>query len=251
MQNQIYKVLSIFKKHKVKALLIGGQAAILYGASEFSRDIDFTVLLDNRNLERIRLALDKLKAEQIYFPSLSLDFLAKGHGCHFRCGLPEIKGFRVDIIAKMRGCSNFNVLWKRRKIIKGFFGLDIDVISLQDLVQSKKTQRDKDWYMIKRLVEIDILMCRKKTTNRIKWWFRECRTPEILNELARKYPDFYRKECRNRLLLKLVNANEVEQLRRALYLEENAEREKDKAYWLPLKKELEKLRHGYSVSIPA
>ncbi len=44
----IPKVLSTFLKHKVKALLIGGQACILYGAAEFSRDIDLAIVQDTR-----------------------------------------------------------------------------------------------------------------------------------------------------------------------------------------------------------
>lgn len=38
----IPKVLSTMREHGVQALLMGGQACILYGAAEFSRDADFT-----------------------------------------------------------------------------------------------------------------------------------------------------------------------------------------------------------------
>ena len=40
----IRKVLSSITRHEVRALLMGGQACILYGAAEFSRDIDFAIL---------------------------------------------------------------------------------------------------------------------------------------------------------------------------------------------------------------
>jgi hypothetical protein len=36
----------------------------------------------------------------------------------------------------------------------------------------------------------------------------------------------------------------TDELERTLNLEEAAERERDRLYWLPLRKELEKLRHG-------
>ena len=42
----IRKVLFTFRRHRVRALLMGGQACILYGAAEFSRDTDFVVLCD-------------------------------------------------------------------------------------------------------------------------------------------------------------------------------------------------------------
>lgn len=69
--NPILKVLSTFKKHKVKSLLIGGQACIIYGAAEFSRDSDFVILCDKNNLERLESALNSLKAELIYVPALT------------------------------------------------------------------------------------------------------------------------------------------------------------------------------------
>jgi len=50
----IGKVLSTIRKHRVRALLMGGQACILYGAAEFSRDIDLAVDAGARNLERLR-----------------------------------------------------------------------------------------------------------------------------------------------------------------------------------------------------
>jgi hypothetical protein len=37
--NPIRKVLSSIHAHRVRALLMGGQACVLYGAAEFSRDI--------------------------------------------------------------------------------------------------------------------------------------------------------------------------------------------------------------------
>ena len=75
-RSPIPKVLSIFLKHNLQALLIGGQACILYGAAEFSRDI--TILLSPKNLEILKLALNELKAERIFFPDLSKDVLLRG-----------------------------------------------------------------------------------------------------------------------------------------------------------------------------
>ncbi len=48
----IRRVLSTFRRHRVQSLLIGGQACILYGGAEFSRDIDFAVSPDEANLAR-------------------------------------------------------------------------------------------------------------------------------------------------------------------------------------------------------
>ena len=44
---------------------MGGQACVLYGAAEFSRDIDLAILADPHNLSRLDMALSDPKAEQI------------------------------------------------------------------------------------------------------------------------------------------------------------------------------------------
>jgi hypothetical protein len=43
---------------------MGGQACILYGAAEFTRDVDLAVAVAPANLERLRRALADLEAEQ-------------------------------------------------------------------------------------------------------------------------------------------------------------------------------------------
>ncbi len=68
--SQIAKVLSSFQKYDVKALLIGGQACILYGAAEFSRDIDLAVMVSPENLENLKKALAELEAARAFFPAL-------------------------------------------------------------------------------------------------------------------------------------------------------------------------------------
>ncbi|MBI2920879.1 MAG: hypothetical protein HYY18_07305 [Planctomycetes bacterium] len=42
-QNPISRVLFTLRKHRVRALLMGGQACVVYGAAEFSRDVDVAV----------------------------------------------------------------------------------------------------------------------------------------------------------------------------------------------------------------
>ena len=55
--NPIRKVLSSMRAHRVRALLMGGQACVFYGAAEFSRDTDFAIIADAANLARMRKAL--------------------------------------------------------------------------------------------------------------------------------------------------------------------------------------------------
>lgn len=70
--NQIHKVLSSMHKNRVRALLMGGQASVLYGAAEFSRDIDLAIVAGPANLSRLRAALSELRAEVIAVPPSGL-----------------------------------------------------------------------------------------------------------------------------------------------------------------------------------
>jgi hypothetical protein len=134
---------------------MGGQACILYGAAEFSRDTDLAVLASPANFTRLRRALDDLQAQVIAVPPFEATYLRRGHAVHFRCQHPEALGMRVDIMTRMRGVESFPKLWARRNSIELPDGTCCNVMSLPDLVQAKKTQRDKDWPMVRRLIEAD------------------------------------------------------------------------------------------------
>ena len=104
--NPIRKVLSTMAAHQVRALLMGGQACVFYGAAEFSRDTDFAIHPDAANLERLNVALHELQASVIAVPLFSLENLQRGHAVHFRCRHPEAAGLRVDVMARMRGVAD-------------------------------------------------------------------------------------------------------------------------------------------------
>ena len=242
-QNPILKVLFTFQKYGVKSLLIGGQACIIYGAAEFSRDSDFIILCEPENLNKLKKALNSLKAKNIYLPPLREEFLNKGHACHFRCYDRGVSGLRIAIIAKLRGCEDFKQLWKRKQIVKLPGNKIVQIIGLEDLVQSKKTQRDKNWLMLNRLVENDMILTKRPSRKKIKWWLLECRNSEKLIRLVKKNKELAKECILKRPLLKTALKGDVKKLQRELYKEELKEREKDEKYWLPLKKELETLRH--------
>jgi hypothetical protein len=118
--NPIGKVLSILKKHRVRALLMGGQACVVYGAAEFSRDVDLAIEPSEKNLERLLAALEELRAANVFFPPLGLDVLLQGHACHFRAGIPEVEGLRVDVMSVLRGCDSFEQFLLR--LVKAYHG---------------------------------------------------------------------------------------------------------------------------------
>ena len=63
---------------------MGGQACVLYGAAQFSRDVDLAILADAENLGRLQAALDELRAEVVEVPPFEARYLERGHSVHFR-----------------------------------------------------------------------------------------------------------------------------------------------------------------------
>jgi len=148
-------------------------------------------------------------------------------------------------MSKMRGVDSFNRLWPRRTTLQIPDGEKCDLLSLPDLVQAKKTQRDKDWPMIRRLVEAHYFQNQTRPKPaQVRFWFQELRTPELHLELARRYPAICRRQARQRMLLGTAQSGKTDDLEQALLAEEATERRRDKQYWLPLRRELEKLRHN-------
>lgn len=185
-----------------------------------------------------------LKAKPIYVPRLSINYLRKGHACYFRCQAKDVEGLRIDLLSKLRRCDSFNKLWQRRKTIFLKDGNSIDMIGLFDLVQSKKTQRDKDWLMLKRLVENDMLIHKDNPLpKRVVWWLLESRNADSLVNLSKGYPQIVKRCITKRPLLVFAVDQKVKKLSQALVQEEFLERQRDAEYWKPLREELERLRH--------
>jgi hypothetical protein len=150
---------------------------------------------------------------------------------------------RVDVMAKMRNVEAFEKLWRRRTTMTLPDGVQCELMSLPDLIKAKKTQRDKDWPMVRRLVEVNYFVNRDKpTSEQIVFWFLELRTPELLTEIASLHRSQWRKLIARRPILALAIEGAEPQLTEALLAEEWAERLADREYWAPLRAELEKLR---------
>ena len=104
---------------------------------------------------------------------------------------------------------------------------------------AKKTQRDKDWAMLRRLVEVDFHNRPKRpTTERIAFWLREARTPELLMEICRMYPGSARRLVKIRPALRWAIKGEPAKVEDVLRTEEKSVRAEDRAYWQPLRDEL-------------
>ena len=119
-------------------------------------------------------------------------------------------------MTKMRGVDSFPKLWVRRTTVT-VQDSPIELLSLPDLVQAKKTQRDKDWPMVRRLVEVNYFANRENPTReQILFWFLQLRTPELLMELRTLHERLPPNLIRKRPLLKLFRTRDESGLAKAL-----------------------------------
>ncbi len=224
---------------------MGGQACILYGAAEFSRDVDLAVLADERNLTRLRAALQQLRATPVFVPPLSAEVLRRGHACHFRCAARGTEGLRIDIMSSLHGCEPFDRLWTRRRTLQLMGAGRVHVLALADLVRAKKTQRDKDWPMVRRLIEADYdRRPPNPARSQVAFWLREARTPAILVALCRRYPRMAQRLAAGRPAVRAALRGNGERTERALRAEQDSVAASDREYWGPLRAELARWRRN-------
>jgi len=157
---------------------------------------------------------------------------------------------RLDVMSVMRGVPDFDTCWSRRMIAPLTGVGDVDVLGLEDLVNAKKTRRDKDWPMIRRLVDVHYSTFADKPTDaRRTFWLRELRTPDALIDCVRRDPLAAVAAAPGREVIAAAitaaeNPRQTVSLHATLAAEEDRERAADEAYWRPLLNDLEAMRRA-------
>lgn len=131
----------------VRMLLVGGSAVNFYGYQRHSADVDFWIDISEKNLNRLKKALNEIKYD---FP----DYPKK-----VKMGLQNISikispDFEIELITRFNPGKTFAQAYKDCEIIssRGREGLSWHVISFDDLIQSKlKSARPKDLLDIQEL----------------------------------------------------------------------------------------------------
>jgi hypothetical protein len=115
-------------------------------------------------------------------------------------------------------------------------GSAVDLLSSAILgARAKKTQQDKDWPMIRRLLEADFFNNRDDLPDpaSLLFWLRELRTPEWLVALCNDFRELAIGEQGLRPFLGMALDGRVDAVKEALFLEEREERRRDREYWAP------------------
>ena len=198
----IQRALATLREFEVPTLLIGGQACILYGGAEFSRDLDLMLATAPAVLPRLEQALRELQADLIAVPALRPELLERGHAVHFRCRRHDVAGLRLDLMTRPPRLPDLDAIWRRHSVIE-FDDGPVSVVALEDLVATKKTQRDKDWATIGMLVEADMIRHHAAADEtHVAFWLREARDADTLIELASAFPELTQATTGDRPLLR-------------------------------------------------
>jgi hypothetical protein len=239
------RVLSAFEEAGVKHLILGGQAAIAYGVSQFTQDADLWIEPTVRNVARLRNALKSLRARPRFLPPLELRHLKRGHGIHFV--LPYGNGsFYLDLLGKPPRVGSFADAWRDATVVN-WRGLGIRILDVRRLVDTKKTNRDQDYIVIQRLSELVYHQVRrdpKQQSAAQVWLLNELRTPRLLKTVALRWPGAktaLRKTTRHAALLAAANATLAE-IQKALDEEKSKYQQANLDYWKTLLRELRQIK---------
>ena len=134
---------NIFKRNKVKYLIIGGYAFIQYAEPRFTKDLDVLVAANPENAKVIYQSLREFGAP---LQDLTEDDFAR-EGYFYQMGSPPV---RVDILMDIPGVK-FEEAWERR-LETYFDDVAVSFISKQDLIAAKRASgRPRD------LLDIELL----------------------------------------------------------------------------------------------
>lgn len=147
------------------------------------------------------------------------------------------------MMTRLRDLDPFPALWSRRTTITDEAGESFDLLSVEDLVEAKKTQRMKDWPVIEALVEgHHKANSENPTPAQVGFWLRESRARERVCDLCARFPEEARALTAARPLLALGSPAISKRSGRNWTRKFGRSRRKTARYWAPLKRELDEFR---------
>jgi len=127
--NRLLDVFASFQNHKVKYLVIGGIAAILYGVPRATFDLDILIEATPENAQRLLDAM--IDVNMGTATMISAEELSAHEITIFQDRV------RIDVQTSTPGLL-FAEAWDRREIME-YQGQEFYIVSKKDLVASKKT----------------------------------------------------------------------------------------------------------------
>lgn len=236
--------LASLERERVRYLLISGQACVLYGASQFTEDVDLWVRPTRADLRGLLKALAGAGAiVHKLTPRPNLALARRGHGFHFMIR-PDTY---IDVMARPPRVGPFGDAWARRRRIATDWG-KIPVVSPEDLVLLKRTNRPSDYEAISNLVRMRWVES-PDDPGVVRWGLRNTFDVDDLATLVRSSgvaARMARTRPAVRALLpygtRRLPAKVRREAARLLALEATDVQERGRRYWLPILRELKDLR---------
>ena len=135
--------------------MVGGYAAVIHGASQVTHDVDICALIDEKELQKLKVALKDLEPKHRMNPSFqpSLDDYPKP-GQNLDNYYLKTKSGILDIIKRVDPIGDYEDV-KKSAITVQLFGYPCQVISLDDLIKAKSHMtRPKDKSVLQELLAV-------------------------------------------------------------------------------------------------
>jgi predicted nucleotidyltransferase len=134
--------LRLLNEHKVKYLIVGGEAVIYYGYPRLTGDVDFFYKNDPENADLLfQVLLDFWDGD---IPGLNSPHELQSHGYVIQFGVPPN---RIDLLNSIEGVE-FEEAWQQKSIEQiAIEGIEVPIyfIGLEHLIINKRaTGRNKD-----------------------------------------------------------------------------------------------------------
>jgi hypothetical protein len=119
-------MLTLFHRHEVRYLIVGGLAFIYHAKPRYTKDIDLWLADDDQNIERANRALTEFGSPAVLDPGLSNQILQIG-----------VDPNRIDLLRHLTGAT-FESSWRRR--VESTYGsAPANWIHIEDLLSIKSS----------------------------------------------------------------------------------------------------------------
>lgn len=190
MENVYLALTREFNANRFRVVITSGQAVVLHRLAVMSKDGDWIVRGDPEALEHVLSVLEGHGARYRFGAPLDERWMAGGWSSHFEFRQDSLR-VRTDFFSRPPRLtpSDLARLWKEQE------GRDPPFVGTRDLVEIKKTNREKDYAVIGELARLmkdpgDQLLC--------------SRSARELIDLARRHPDLVSKLAVRRPLLTIA-----------------------------------------------
>lgn len=225
------------EREKVRFLLIRGQACVLYGASQFTEDIDLWVKPTAPNLRSLLRALAGCRAVvHKLTPPLTLRNLGRGHGFHFLIP-PDVY---VDVMGRPPRVGSFDEARNRARMPPTDWGR-LPVVAPEDLVLLKRTNLPGDYEAISNLVRLRHEE-HPNDPDVLRWALENTFDVEDVKDFSSRAQAHRSTRSKRPVLRGLRQGARRARLTELMAVEMAGLQERGRRYWIPFHRELKRLR---------